>query len=109
MGSVTHAEQPAATQAGNKSGLKRPPDAHKSSAPAPAAKKNAVKAAASPGWSFAEQRYITAKGLCFHSMRAAGHRVAKCDQKVRNVAAKPLPSRLPFKVDDWPETQSSKE
>ena len=50
---------------------------------------------------------MKAKGFCFHSMKNAGHRVAKRDQNVRGVAAKPLPSNL--KVDDWPETQSSKE
>ena len=107
MGSVTHAEQPAATQAGNKSGLKRILDAHTSSAPAHAATKSVVEAAATPDQSLAQQRYMKAKGFCFHSMKNAGHRVAKRDQNVRGVAAKPLPSNL--KVDDWPETQSSKE
>ena len=38
-------------------------------------------------------------------MSRSGDRVAKCDQKIKGVAAKPMP--LEFRGDNWPETQSS--
>ena len=104
VGSVVRNELSSAAHQSAKSGQKRPRDAQNISAPS--AKKGAVKAAVTPNRSPAEQRYMRAKGLCFHCMVKAGHRVSKCDQKVKGIAAKPLPSD--FKAADWPEAQSSK-
>ena len=94
-------EHTSASQSG-KSGQKRPRDGQNVSAPT--AKKGAVKAAPTPDRSEAEQRHMRAKGLCFHCMSRAGHRAAKCDQKVKGIAAKPLPSD--FKAVDWAATLS---
>ena len=104
IGSVSRSDQTSSANQSGKSSQKRPRDAQ--NVTPPVAKKGGVKAAQTPDRSPAEQRYMRAKGLCFHCMQNAGHRSAKCDQKIRGIAAKPLPSE--FKAADWPEAQSSK-
>ena len=69
VGSVVRNELSSATHQAAKSGQKRPRDGQNVSAPSA---KKGVKAAMTPDRSAAEQRYMRAKGLCFHCMVKAG-------------------------------------
>ncbi|KAL9591213.1 MAG: hypothetical protein Q9179_007949 [Wetmoreana sp. 5 TL-2023] len=102
LGSATRHTESATTQSGGKSGQKRPSDGQGSSEPP--AKKGSSKVAETPTRSAAEIRYLRSKGMCFHCM-SNQHTSRRCDQKVKGIAAKSLPSE--FKAADWPADQSS--
>lgn len=108
LGSATrHAESSAPAQSTGKSGQKRARDSQGASAPPSKKGGNKAKIAETPTRSEAEQRYLRAKGLCFHCLVKADHLARKCDQKIQGIPAKNMPAE--FKADEWQAGSSSKE